>query len=203
MSNLSNRPVGDPNENRYPAEIELPHAQLRRWRPADAEELAAVITANLDHLRPWMPWIAAEPMALSERLVLLQRWETEWDVGGDRHWAFVVDGRIAGSIGLMGRIGVGAVEMGYWLDARCTGRGIVTAAARAVTTVAFDNPRIQRVEIHHDKANRPSGAIPRRLGYEPVAERPEEITAPGESGTNCVWSMTAEAWAGRRVPVDP
>jgi len=44
----------------------------------------------------------------------------------------IVDGEIAGSIGLHGRIGPGALEIGYWVHRAWTRRGLATAASAAV-----------------------------------------------------------------------
>ena len=34
---------------------------LRCWQPTDAPLLKAAIDANLEHLRPWLPWAQYEP----------------------------------------------------------------------------------------------------------------------------------------------
>ncbi len=57
------------------------------------------------------------------------------------------------------------LEIGYWIHPAFIGRGLATAAARLVTEAAFSVPGIDRVEIHHDRANEISGAIPRKLGF--------------------------------------
>lgn len=41
---------------------------VRCWDPADAALLNEAIAANLDHLRPWMPWAANAPVSLDEQI---------------------------------------------------------------------------------------------------------------------------------------
>ncbi|WP_426574961.1 hypothetical protein [Aquihabitans sp. McL0605] len=40
---------------------------LRRWTVDDTELVGTLVTANLEHLRPYMPWIEREPLSLDER----------------------------------------------------------------------------------------------------------------------------------------
>jgi hypothetical protein len=35
---------------------------LRRWSPEDALALSDAVAASSEHLRPWMAWIAEEPL---------------------------------------------------------------------------------------------------------------------------------------------
>jgi RimJ/RimL family protein N-acetyltransferase len=63
-----------------------------------------------------------------------------------------------------------------------------------LTDAAFSVPDVNHTEIHHDKANAASAAIPRRLGYEFVAEQPAERTAPAELGIDCAWRMKRDQW---------
>jgi hypothetical protein len=56
---------------------------LRRWVASDAETLARAVAENTNHLRPWMPWVAEEPLPLERRREMIDQWEREWLQGGD------------------------------------------------------------------------------------------------------------------------
>jgi hypothetical protein len=40
---------------------------LRRWRAQDAEALGRAVAQSIEHLRPWMAWIAEEPATLARQ----------------------------------------------------------------------------------------------------------------------------------------
>ncbi len=44
--------------------------RLRRWSREDAEVLGQAVLESADHLRPWMAWVADEPVSLSILFVL-------------------------------------------------------------------------------------------------------------------------------------
>ena len=95
----------------------------------------------------------------------------------------------------------GALEIGYWVHAAFVRRGIASKAAALLTDAAFAIPDIERVEIHHDKANSASAGVPRRLGYRFVGEQRDEVTAPADSGIECVWRIERDEWPGSRTYV--
>lgn len=81
---------------------------------------------------------------------------------------------------------------------RAAAPGSAPKAARALTSAALALPGITHVEIHHDRANEASAAIPRRLGYRLVGEAADEPVAPGEVGIEWRWRMTEAEWAAMR-----
>jgi ribosomal-protein-serine acetyltransferase len=163
--------------------------ELRHLRESDAEAFNAAVHASVRELRPWMPWAAEEPRPLQERLELIRRWERERVYGGDRSFGIFLDGAVAGACGLHGRIGEGGLEIGYWVRSDLTGRGIATEAARRLCEIAFEDPAVDRVEIHHDRANAASGRIPAKLGFTRVGENHVAPEAPGEDGVEIVWRL--------------
>lgn len=179
---------------RLPADFVGEGIVLRRWRPDDAAALAQAVAESADHLRPWMPWISEEPLSPEARRAQIERWAEEWATGGDLYQGVFSQGRIAGGCGLHRRIGPGGLEIGYWIHPGFTRRGLATAAARALTQAAFTVPGIERVEIHHDRANQASAGIPRKLGFTFVGEVPDEVTAPAEVGVEWIWRMNADSW---------
>lgn len=167
---------------------------IRSWKQSDAEALARAIDESLEHLRPFMPWVASEPMSPAERRALIDRWNAEAEAGGDETVGLFLGDQVVGGSGLHRRIGEGGLEIGYWVHRDFTRRGIATAASKALTEEAFRRPGIDRVEIHHDVANVASGGVPLKLGFRLVGEQPREIKAPAESGVHRIWRVTREEW---------
>ena len=167
---------------------------LRRWSPADVSLFQAALAASDAHLRPWTPWVITGKvpgLTLEERLA---RHAEDWDAG--REWlygVFTPDERaVLGGCGLHPRIGPDAVEIGYWLAASATGRGIATTMAALLTDTAFAPAHMQRVEIRVEPRNVKSAAVPQRLGFAHAGQVEAHDT------TLDVWAMTRERWAARR-----
>lgn len=170
---------------------------LRRYQSDDAPALAVAVSESLEHLRPWMPWIALEPTTLNEREKLIAQWDRDWIAGTQYSFGMFCEARVVGGAGLMARIAKGGFEIGYWVHPKFARRGFATDAAEALTTLAFSLPGTTHVEIHHDRENPISGRIPKRLGFEMVGERAVEASAPSESGVHCIWRLDRAGWAGR------
>jgi len=171
---------------------------LRRWEPEDAPLLVAAVTESLEHLRPWMPWIAKEPQSVEQRRQMIIAWR---DGGEASYGMFDEDGRrVVGGCGLHARIGPAALEIGYWVHVAHVGKGHATAAARALTSAAFAVDGIERVEIHCDETNRASAAVPAKLGFELARVEDRDPEAPGESGRHLIWLLER---AHHRLPMAP
>jgi RimJ/RimL family protein N-acetyltransferase len=178
--------------NALPERVPSERIEIRTWRSDDAPALVQAVAANLEHLRPWMPWIAHEPSTVDDRIALFRGWEEARLAGQDVTYGLFFDGEVIGGTGLHGRIGPGGLEIGYWVTAERTRQGVATEAARALTGVAFRRPGVDRIEIHHDQDNVASAGIPRALGFEMVERRAVEPTAPGESGVHWIWRLPAQ-----------
>ena len=174
--------------NRFPLGDDL---VLLRYRIKDAAALSAAVTANLDHLRPWMPWIGFEPLTLTARRDLLRGWQAAWRDGSAFQFGLFNDGRLIGSSGLMRRLEPHQLEIGYWVAADANGRGLATAMARELAIAGLGVDGTTEIVIRHDKANDRSGAIPRVLGFNLRGEEPSEIEAPSETGVQCWWVLDA------------
>lgn len=171
--------------------------ELRRRHPSHAAALNAAILANQEHLRPWVPWADPAP-TLAETRARCEHAVAQWEAGTGYLYLIQPTGSpdtVLGGGGLHARVGVGALEIGYWVDIRNTGQGVATALARSLTDQALALPDVHRVEIHVDEANVASSAVPRRLGYrlERVHERTPE--APAQTGRVEAWVLGAPASA--------
>ncbi|MDH6109806.1 RimJ/RimL family protein N-acetyltransferase [Kitasatospora sp. MAP12-15] len=181
---------------RPPELLALPGGvSLRRRTVADVVPFNAAVVRNLDHLRPFMPWALSAPSLERTREMTELGWKI-WEDGTDFMYVAGLDdapGSVVGAFGLHGRIGPAALEIGYWVDAAFTGRGIATNASAALTAAALELPGIHRVEIHCDEANPASAAVPRKLGYRLDRIQDAEISAPAETGRKLIWIKDAPA----------
>lgn len=172
-----------------PERIDLSRLVLRRERLGDEALVAHAVQANLEHLRPWMPWATAPAAKVSTQRARLVSAEQSWEAGSDYSYVLLNqdETRLLGIFGLHRRIGPRAIEMGYWLTHDAVGRGHATNAAGALTAAALNHCAIERIEIHCDEANLRSQKIPQRLGY--VLDRVEDdaIEAPSEIGRSMIW----------------
>ena len=175
---------------------------IRRFSPADATQLHEAILDSLEHLTPWIPWAALEPLDLADREKLIADWQERWQTGEDFKFGVFENGRLVGGCGLHRRIGPGGLEIGYWTRAGETGRGIAGEAARCLVDGAFSMSRVGYIEVHHDVANVASGRIPERLGFSFVTEREDGAAAPAEVGVVRVWRLDRHGWdaVGTRSP---
>jgi len=176
---------------------------IRRWHVDDALALGAVITDNIEHLRPWMAWIAFEPQTVEQRVELIRQWEREWLDGEDVVLGIFVHDRPVGGTGLHRRIGPEGLEVGYWISEDHLGRGLATTVSRTLTSGAFSIPEITHVEIHCDEANARSRRVPERLGFTYTGNVDRPITAPSESGSHRVYRMTRDEWTATATTTDP
>lgn len=158
-----------------PLELRTERLILRPFSADDAPALQPLLAANVDHLSPWIPEHVWRPLPLAP---LAQRLRGFAEAFADnRQWRYAVcladDGTLVGEVDLFPRNESGRVafpeadraEIGYWLRADWTGRGLATEAAAAMLTLARSLPRFTHVIIRCDSRNAPSAAVPRRLGF--------------------------------------
>lgn len=195
-----------------PDTIDLGAVVLRRWTPEHVPALTVAVVESLDHLQPWMEW--ATPEAATEEAFARFVEETTTRSADGREAVFGVfdpstgavlggvglhdrvsglqDGAgEAGPLGVAGGVGGGGIEVGYWLHAAATGRGLMTRIVAHLTDLALAMDDIRWVEIRCDEANRASAAIPARLGFTLAAAIPSDRPqAPADTGRDLIWTRS-------------
>ena len=179
-----------------PPELPAERLELRRWRESHLDRLLPAIASSLEELRRWMPWAQVMPSANVERAAIqagFDRFER-----GEAFDYFLFE---RGTDALVGAAGVrlptpGTAEIGYWVRSDRHRRGYATEATRVLTSAAFKYlPDIEVVEIHMDKANTASAAVPGKLGFRLDGEEERERLTPGHTGTGLIWSTDRATWS--------
>ena len=135
---------------------------LRRLRPEDAADIFTSIDTQRRHLGRWLPFVAAtRRVEQTEEVVAGMLADTANPVYTIRSG----DG-FAGLIGFKSADREKrSIEIGYWLREEFQGKGVMTAAVRALCETAFGELGMRRVEIRCGTGNLPSNRIPQRLGF--------------------------------------
>ena len=143
--------------------IDLPECSVRDWRQDDAAALAQ----HANDRRIWLNLrdTFPHPYTIADATTFLAVAEAM----RPRTWfAVAVDDQAVGGIGytLQSDVDRVAAEVGYWLGTAFWGRGIMTAALRAVTAYAFhEHPELRRLFAVPYATSTTSARILEKVGY--------------------------------------
>ena len=148
---------------------------LRRLHPEDAADIFRSIDTQRRHLGRWLPFVAeTHCVEQSEAVVAGMLADTTNPVYTIRNGE-----AFAGLIGFKSADAEKhSIEIGYWLREEQQGKGVMTAAVRALCETAFTQMGMRRIEIRCGVGNLPSNRIPQRLGFlhSHVEQRGEELS---------------------------
>jgi RimJ/RimL family protein N-acetyltransferase len=154
-----------------------------------------------------MPWANDEPQPLAEKLELLRRFRGRFDLDCDFVYGIFApdEAEVVGGTGLHTRAGDDALEIGYWIRASRSGRGLATETVAALTRVAFELCGVDRVDIRVDPANERSLVVPRKLGFveEATLRRRLPARAGEEPRDAVVFTMFRSDFAAAPVAAAP
>ncbi|HEX9068884.1 MAG TPA: GNAT family protein [Ktedonobacterales bacterium] len=168
--------------------------ELRLNEPRFAHEINALTNRNIAHLRPWMPW-ADHEQTLDDTLRYLEVSMRSLIEGTGLPTNLWYQGQLAGSIGYPRMSWEKRfAEIGYWLDKDLQGRGIITRAARALTTYAITELGLNKVEIHAAAGNTASRAVPERLGFTQEGVIRQSVWLNGQAHDLVIYGMIAGEW---------
>jgi ribosomal-protein-serine acetyltransferase len=185
-------------QSRAPAVFPLgDHQELRRLQDEDAEELYRAVDVNRRYLSEWLPWPPTQtPQGTLEFIRLAHRQAAD---NQGFQMAIVDHEEIVGVIGFH-RVDWEnrSAGIGYWIAEQAQRRGLVTRAVRALLSHAFDEWRLNRVEIRAGVGNARSRAIPERLGFVHEGVLREAERLGDRYVDHAVYALLAAEWAERR-----
>ncbi len=171
--------------------------ELRLLENRHAEMLFALVDANRERLRSWLPWVDGTHTVDDTRAFIksaLKKY-AENDGFATGIW---YQGRLAGVIDYHSwDFGNRGTEIGYWLAEEFTGKGIMTQTVKTFVDYAIHTIGLNRVVIRCATGNAKRCAIPLRLGFtNEGVQRQSEWLYDHFVDLN-VFSMLAEEWKTR------
>jgi len=174
--------------------------ELRPLRLRDARPLFALVEANRERLRRWLPWPDANRSVLDSRAYIL-RVRALARLGAGHAFGLWWKGELVGVAGFVWiDTAHRSAAIGYWLAEAAEGRGLMTAAVSALLHHGFRDLGLNRIEIRAGVRNRRSRAIPERLGFrrEGVLHQSERLA--DRFVDHVVYGLLAVAWRKRWAP---
>lgn len=140
--------------------------ELRLLETRHAEELDALVTANYDHIKEWAAWLKDTESPIEQTREHIKRNRMQFAEGKGFNIFIWYQGKMVGKVGYNffdwdNR----QTELGYWLGASFQGKGLVTKSCRALINYAFNELKLNRIEIRCGVENTKSRKIPERLGF--------------------------------------
>ncbi len=171
---------------------------LRPLRLRDAATWREVRARNAEWLRRWEA-TSPEPArdAAPTYAAMVRRLKAEAREG--RTFPFVVtyDGALVGQL-TVGGVAWGSLRsanVGYWIDQRVAGRGVMPTAVALATDHCFAIG-LHRVEINIRPENVASRRVVEKLGFRPEGARPAYLHIDGDWRDHLSFALTAEEVPG-------
>lgn len=143
-------------------EIEIrPDLKLVQLSERHARELFELTDKNRAHLREWLPWL--DQTTKREDTVLFIR-GTKNSPG--LNFAIFLDGKIVGNVGHNQYSPANkTASFGYWLAKDAGGKGVMSAAVKALIDFTFKEMQVECIQIKAATENQKSRALAERLGF--------------------------------------
>ncbi len=105
---------------------------------------------------------------------------------------------LAGQLTVSGIVGGSASwgQVGYWVDQRWAGRGIIPTAVALAVDYCFDVLHLHRIEIAIRPENVRSLRVVEKLGFRPEGLRPRYLHIDGDWRDHLVFALNAEEVPG-------
>lgn len=171
--------------------------QLKPLEETDAALIFQTIDRDRTYLEEWLPFV---PFTQTEEdsLAYIRAVYATPESYREMVYCMLLEQQFVGLIGLKfnpsDKINR-KTEIGYWLSEAYQKRGIVTRSVKRLLEYAFDELRLNRVQINCAVGNTKSSNIPKRLGFtfEGVT-RDGELEADGSFVDIEVYSLLKQEW---------
>jgi ribosomal-protein-serine acetyltransferase len=171
--------------------------ELRPLNLRDAGALFALVEANRDRLRRWLPWVDFNTSILDSRAFIL-RVRAQSRAGTAQSFGLWWQNRLMGVAGFVWLDAPNrSAAIGYWLAQEAEGHGLMTKAVTALLRHGFRTLKLNRIEIRAGVRNRRSRAIPRRLGFRHEGTLRQAERLADRSVDHAVYGLLKGDWKGR------
>jgi ribosomal-protein-alanine N-acetyltransferase len=186
----------------WPATLRRGEVTLRPLEVGDARAWREVRVRNAAWLKPWdatvPPGTQGRPASFRSLVRRLSRLARE---DAAMPFAVVVDGAFVGQVTVNNIVRGSAqfASIGYWLDQRLAGRGIMPLAVAMVIDHCFTAAMLHRVEVCIRPENTNSLRVVEKLGIREIGYAPRFLHIDGAWRDHRIFAITVEECPGGLV----
>ena len=172
--------------------------ELKLAEEKHADEMFALIEANRESLRRWLPWVDTTRTPEDTRMFIARATDQFYGDNGI-HCAIFYRGSLVGVVGCVKLdLGNRTCEIGYWLGEPYRGLGLMTRACERILAYVFDTMLLNRAEIRCAVDNEKSKAIPIRLGFKKEGVLRQAAWLNDRFIDLAVYSLLADEWQANK-----
>jgi ribosomal-protein-alanine N-acetyltransferase len=194
--------LSQPKPRGWPAVLADRDVTLRPLRLRDAPAWADARRRNVEWLREWEATPpggrAFVPTSVSTFVSMARRLRAEARHGRALPFAILVDGEFAGQLNVSSVIrgSLYSASLGYWIDERYAGRGVMPTAVALVVDHCFAVVGLHRVEVNIRPENVASRRVVEKLGFREEGLRRGFLHIAGDWRDHLSYALVRDEVAG-------
>ena len=167
---------------------------LELLETTDAEELLNLIDSNRSYLKEWLAWLD-RIKEVNDTKSFIKNTKEQYASDNGFQAGIFYDNKLIGVIGIVDIDWQDKkTEIGYWIDSKYQGKGIITKSCKVIIDYAFNKLKLNKVEIHCAENNKKSQGIPKRLGFTKEGVLREAQYLYGEFVNLVIYGLLAREW---------
>jgi [ribosomal protein S5]-alanine N-acetyltransferase len=200
----------------WPATLTADRVTLRPLRLRDGRVWTEVRRANVQWLKPWeatpVDGPVGVPTSYAVFATMTRRQRRQARRGAGMPFALLYDDRLVGqlNVGSIVRGSLHGCHLGYWIDSRVAGLGIMPTAVALVTDHCFWAVGLHRVEVNIRPENVASRRVVEKLGFREEGVRQRFLHIDGEWRDHISYALVRDdvpggllaRWQQSRKPQD-
>lgn len=178
----------------WPVRLRDGEVLLRPLRGRDARRWRQVRNENSEWLAPWEATHPDEHSLPPSFGQMVRSFSREARAGRLLPFAVDVDDRLVGQLTVSG-ISWGSLrsaQIGYWVDRRVAGRGIIPTAVALSVDHCFFTLGLHRIEVNIRPENVASLRVVNKLGFRPEGLRRKYLHIDGDWRDHATFALTVE-----------
>src|SRR3954447_14636067 len=182
----------------WPATLTDGDVTLRPLRMRDATAWMESRRRNVEWLRPWEATPPTGPsifgVSAAVFTTMTRRLRADARAGRALPFVVVVDGKFAGQLNVAGivRGSMDSAHVGYWVDQRVAGRGVMPTAVALAVDHCFGPVGLHRIEVNIRPENVASRRVVEKLGFRPEGTRERFLHIDGAWRDHLSFALTVE-----------